>query len=78
MARGCSQLVGCSGHLYHSTAELLLLCSVGGELEGSEEEDGTLSDVMEREEKLHASAKVCSGQRELLKEGPKENKTRKV
>lgn len=69
MAGSRSHLAGCSGHLYHSAAELLLLHSAGGELEGSEEEDGTLSNIVAREERLHASDKVRAGQRKLLKVG---------
>lgn len=55
MARSCSHFAGSSGHLYHSAAELLLLYSAGGELEGSEEEDGTIQNIVEREKRLHAS-----------------------
>lgn len=66
MARSRSHLAGCSGHLHHSAAELLLLHSAGRELEGSEEEDGTLSNIVEREERLHASDKVRAGQGEHL------------
>lgn len=67
MACGCSHLAGCSGHLCHGPAELLLLHPAGRELEGSEEEDGTLPNIVEREKRLHASDKVCAGQREHLK-----------
>lgn len=66
MACGCSHLAGCSGHLCHGSAELLLLHPAGRELEGSEEEDGTLPNIVEREKRLHASDKVCAGQREHL------------
>jgi len=44
-----------------------LLRAAGGELEGSEEEDGTLPDVVEREERLHAAGQIRAGQRKLLK-----------
>ena len=67
MARSRSYLAGCGGHLHHGAAELLLLHSAGGKLEGSEEEDGTLPNIMEREKGLHASDKVCAGQRKHLK-----------
>lgn len=72
MARSRSHLAGCSGHLHHSAAELLLLRSAGRELERSEEEDGMLPNVMEREKRLHASDKVCAGQRKHLKVGIKD------
>lgn len=67
MARCCSHRTGLGGRLRHSPAELLLLGSAGGDLEGSEEENGPLPDVVEREERLHASDQVCAGQRELLR-----------
>lgn len=74
MACSCSHPVGCSSHLHHSVVELLLLHPAGCELEGSEEEDGTLPYFMERKKRLHASDKVCPGQRELLKVGPKKKR----
>lgn len=67
MARGCTHHPGVSGRVCHGPAELLLLGSAGGDLEGSEEEDGTLSYIMEGEERLHAPDQVCAGQRELLR-----------
>lgn len=75
MARSRPHPAGRRGHLYHAAAELLLLHPAGGELEGSEEEDGTLPNIMEREERLHATDKVCAGQRELLKERPRKINT---
>lgn len=67
MARSCAHFAGCIGHLRHSPAELLLLHPASSELEGTEEEDGTLPDIVEREKRLHASDKVCAGQRKHLK-----------
>lgn len=67
MARGCAHRAGLSGRLRHGPAELLLLGPAGGHMEGSEEEDGSLPDVVEREERLHAADQVCAGQRELLR-----------
>lgn len=40
--------------------------SAGRELEGSEEEDGALPNIVEREERLHASDKVRACQRKHL------------
>lgn len=54
MARGCSHLTGCGGDLCHGAAVLLLLGSAAGELEGSEEEDGPLSYVTQKEIRLNA------------------------
>ena len=67
VARSCAHFAGCTGHLRHSPAELLLLHPASSELEGTEEEDGTLPDIVEREKRLHASDKVCAGQRKHLK-----------
>lgn len=67
MACGCTHHSGVSGRVCHGPAELLLLSSADGDLEGSEEEDGMLSYIVERKERFHAPDKVCAGQRELLR-----------
>lgn len=53
----------------YSAAELLLLHPGGGKLAGSEEEEGTLQDQLERQGGLHAPDKVCHCQRKFLKWG---------
>lgn len=69
MARSRSHLAGCGGDLHHGAAELLLFHSASRELEGSEEEDGALPNIVEREKRLHASDKVRASQRKHLKVG---------
>lgn len=58
---------GGGGGLHHGAAELLLFHPASRELEGSEEEDGPLPDVVEKEKRLHAPDKVCAGQRKRLR-----------
>lgn len=58
---------GGGGGLHHGAAELLLFHPASRELEGSEEEDGPLPDVVEKEKRLHAPDKVCAGQRKHLR-----------
>lgn len=69
MACSRSDSAGRGGNLHHGAAELLLFHSAGRELEGPEEEDGPLPDIVEREKRLHASDKVCACQRKHLKVG---------
>lgn len=78
MAPSCAHLTGRSGHLHHRAAELLLLHPAGRELEGSEEEDGALSDVMEGEKRLHAPDKVRAGQRAFLKGEPSKKEKKNI
>lgn len=58
---------GGGGGLHHGAAELLLFHPVCCELEGPEEEDGPLPDIVEKEKGLHAPDKVCAGQRKHLR-----------
>lgn len=69
MACSCSHLTGCGGDQHHDATELLLFHSASGELEGSEEEDGPLQNIVERDNRLHASDKVCAGEGKHLKVG---------
>lgn len=70
MARCSSHRAGGGGGgLHHGAAELLLFHPVCRELEGPEEEDGPLPDVVEKEKRLHAPDKVCAGQRKHLSGG---------
>lgn len=66
MACSCSHGAGRGGDLCYGAAELLLFHSAGRELEGPEEEDGALPNIVEREERLHASDKVRACQRKHL------------
>lgn len=68
MAHSCSHFAGGGGCLHYGVAELLLFHPAACELEGSEEEDGTLPNIVERKRGLHASDKVCVSQRKHLKE----------
>lgn len=67
MACSCSHGASFGGNLCHGAAELLLFHSAGHELEGPEEEDGALPNIVEREERLHASDKVRACKRKHLR-----------